>query len=148
MTLVRIPFQAAARAGAVQLLTDFKADVGINLQIYPGRPRSVQPPTAFIDSINETIGDYFATQRQRQPSVEVIVLHGVFDYAETVSQRDAFVDGFLDWVADRFHAFGANTLVEVTSVTDIPVFVPDWQPPEQQRQYYGTRITLEGLATT
>ena len=144
----RVAFQAAARAGAVQLLTDFKADSGIGLQIYRGRPKSINPPTAFVDSINETLTEFLVATRQRVPSVEVIVLHGVFDYGDTVDQRDAFVDGFLDWVADRYHAFGANTLVAVTDVTDIPVYVPDWQQPQDQRQYYGTRITLEGFAST
>jgi hypothetical protein len=145
---VRVAFAAASRAGAVALLTDYKADAGINLQIYPGRPRSINPPTAFVDSINESLTEYTLTTRQRVPSVEVIVLHGVFDYGDTVAQRDAFVDGFLDWVADRYHAFGTNTLVAVTDVTDIPVYVPDWQQPQDQRQYYGTRITLEGFAST
>ena len=51
----RVAFQAAARAGAVQLLTDYKADSGIGLQIYPGRPRSINPPSAFVDRIYESI---------------------------------------------------------------------------------------------
>ena len=148
MTLTRIPFQTQARAGAVQLLNDFAADVGITLQVYPGRPRSIFPPTAFVDAINEVLTEYTLTTRQRIPSVEVIVLHGLFDAKDTVDQRDAFVDGFADWVADRYHAFGTNTLVAVTTIDDIPNYVPDWQAPEIQRSYFGTRITLEGFAAT
>ena len=33
------------------------------------------------------------------------------------------------------------------STEDIPAFVPDWLPPEQQRTYYGTQINVEGFAT-
>lgn len=146
--VTRVAFQTAARAGAVQLLEAYRAAAGIGLQVYPGRPRSVNPPAAFVDGIGEALTEYTITTRQRVPRVEVIVLHGLFDSADTVAQRDAFVDGFLDYVADNYHAFGANTLVAGVSVEDIPVYVPDWQPPELARTYYGTRIILEGFAST
>lgn len=147
MVATRIPFQTAMRAAAVQLLADFKADFGTNLQIYPGRPRSIFPPTAFVDSINEVIRMTGPTLRQRTPQVQVLVLHGLFDAADTVAQRDAFVDAFLDWVTDRYHAAGANTLIAGVSTDDDPTYVPDWLAPENQRSYYATRITLEGFAT-
>jgi hypothetical protein len=78
--------------------------------------------------------------------VDVIVLHGVFDSGETVDQRDRFVDGFLDWTVERFHAAGANTNLEVRAVRDLPVYVPDWLPSDVN--YYATVITLEGAART
>ena len=74
------------------------------------------------------------------------VLDGLFDSADAVVQRDDFVDGFLDWCADRFHAAGANTLIGAISLEDDPEYTPTWQPPEVQRTYYATRISLEGLA--
>lgn len=148
MVLARIPLQTQARAGAVQLLEDYKADTGIGLQIYPGRPSSVQPPTAFIDAIGETLTNYTVTHRQRLVTVQVLVLHGVFDHKDTVAQRDAFVDGWLDWIADRFHAFGANTDAKAVTVEDIPVYVPDWLDPSVAKTYFATRISLEGFAAT
>jgi hypothetical protein len=84
---------------------------------------------------------------QHTPGVEIVVLHGTFDSGDAVDQRDRFVDAFVDWVRTRFHAAGANTLLRVTSLEDDPTYVPDWLPPEQQRTYYGTRISLEGAAT-
>jgi len=140
--------QADVRAAAVTLLTDYAADAGTNLQCYPGRPRSIFPPTAFVDSIRETISYVGITLRQRAPEAEVIVLHGRFDTLDTAQQRDAFVDGFLDWINARYHAAGANTLIAAVSVDDIPGYVPDWPlaTEEMRQSYYGTRITLGGFA--
>lgn len=138
--------QAAMRAAAVQLLKDYAADADVRLQVYPGRPASVNPPTAFVEGIRESVEYTGPTLRQRTPVAEVIVIHRVFDSKEAVDQKDAFVDGFLDWVTDRYHAAGTNTLIAVRDTEDLPTYVTDWLPPENRLVYYATRITLEGLA--
>lgn len=140
-------FRADLRAAAVTLFTDYKADAGVLLQVYPGRPRTINPPTAFVDNIREARVFTGPTLVQRTPTLECIVLHGLFDSKDAVEQGDAFVDGFLDWCDERFHAAGANTLIGAVSTEDVPNFVPDWLPPEQQRTYYATQINLEGFAT-
>ena len=137
-------FQADIRAAAVTLLRDYAASAGIKLQVYPGRPRSIYPPTAFVDLIRESIDYVGITLRHRTPAAEVIVIHGIFDSKEAADQKDAFIDGFLDWVTARYHAAGANTLVAVTATEDLPNYVPEWMPPEQQLVYYATRVTVEG----
>jgi len=136
--------QADYRAACVQLLSDYKSDAQIDLQIYRARPASISPPTAFVDSMGETIAPIGRATYQRSPTAEIIVLHGEFDSGNAVDQRDAFVDGFVVWVRDRVHAAGSNSLIAVTSVDDEPTYVPDWLLPQYQRTYYGTRITLEG----
>ena len=142
----RIAFQTAMRAGCVQLLEDYKAAVmTLKLQIYPGRPRSINPPCAFVDGIHETI-TYTGLMVQRRPLAEIVVLHGLFDSKDTVDQRDAFVDGFMDWAIDQIHAANANTTIGLVEVQDEPTFVPDWLPPEEQKTYYATRLSLEGLS--
>jgi hypothetical protein len=146
MTVTRIPFRTATRNAAVTLLTTFAADVGLKLQVYPGRPRSINPPTAFVDSIRETYQYSNVTWRLRQPTLDIIILWGLFDSKEAVDQADQFADAFLDWVTDRFHAAGANTIVGITEIVDDPTYVPDWQPPAEQRTYFATRVSLEGLA--
>lgn len=145
MTL-RIAFRTSVRAAAVTLLDDYKASASMVLQTYPARPRSINPPTAFVDSIRESFEYSNVTWRERTPTVEIVVLWGLFDSKEAVDQADEFADAFLDWVTDRYHAAGANTMVGVTSIEDEPTYVPDWQPPAEQRTYYATRITLEGFA--
>ena len=75
-------------------------------------------------------------------------MHGLFDSGEAAIQRDAFVDGFIDWAMDNFHGAGAATAIWANSVEDLPDFVNDWMPPAEQKTYYATRITLEGLSLT
>ncbi len=139
--------QAAYRAAAVQFLFDYAGDAGIKLQVYPGRPRTIYPPTGFVDAIRETFTAFTEHHFQRVPIVEVILVHSLFDSQDAADQKDAFVDGFVEWAYERAHAAGANTLIGVASTEDIPNYVPDWLPPEQQRIYYATRIDLEGFGT-
>lgn len=138
--------QANLRAAAVTLLTDYASNANVKLQVYPARPRSINPPTAFVDMIRESIEYLGPTLRQRRPIADVVVIHGIFDSKEAADQKDAFVDGFLDWVNADYHAVGTNTLVAVTDTTDEPNYVPEWMPPEQRVVYYATRITVEGLS--
>jgi len=138
--------QADVRAAAVELLSDYAAAAAVKLQVYPARPRSTAPPTAFVDVIRDTIAYTGPTLRQRHPVAEIVVIHGIFDSKEAADQKDAFVDGFLDWAVTRYHEAGANTLIGATDTEDLPNYVPEWMPPAQQLVYYATRITLEGLA--
>jgi hypothetical protein len=102
MTITRIPFQTAMRAAAVQLLTDFKADMGIALQIYPGRPRTIYPPSAFVDSIDEALTTVLGNLNDRNPTVSVVVVHGVSSTRPTRSRSGtSFVDAFIEWVTDQ-----------------------------------------------
>lgn len=140
----RIAFAAAVRAASVQFLQDYRDDAEINLQIYPARPASIQPPTAFVDRMTERV-DRTVSIRQRRPRAELLVLHGLFDSADTAAQRDAFVDGFMDWVEDRPDQADPNTTIELVAVDDNPTYVPTWLKPELQRAYYATRIVLEGF---
>lgn len=136
---------ANMRAAAVALLEAYRASAGIKLNVYPGRPRSITPPHAFVDIIPERVSHY-GQLRQRQPTAQVIVVHSVFDAADAVAQRDAFVDGFMNWATDQgLHAAGANSTLGVVAVDDDPNWVADWLPPDKQFQYYATTFSLEGL---
>lgn len=137
-------FQADMRAAAVSMLVAYAADADIKLQVYPGRPRSLMPPVAFVDRIRESLT--WDGIRQRLVSVDVVVLHGLFDSKDSTEQKDAFADGFVDWSSDNYHAAGANTVLEPRSIEDDPAYTPDWQPENEQRSYYATVITLEGFA--
>jgi len=139
--------QVAYRAAAVDFMSRYAEDADIALQVYPGRPRTLYPPTAFVDGINETFTPFVGRFDQRTPIVRVIVLFGLFDSADAVQQKDEFVDGLVQWVIDRPHAAGGNTLIRVSETQDLPDYVPEWLPPEQQRTYYAVEISLEGFAT-
>lgn len=138
-------FQADVRAASLETLGDYATAQSVKLQRYAGRPRTINPPTAFIDVMRETIV-YVGHLMQRTVEADVILLHGSFDSAEAVAQKDAFVDGYIDHVRSDVHAAGASTTLGVVSTEDDPTFVPEWLPPAEQRTYYATRITLEGYA--
>jgi hypothetical protein len=137
-------FRADMRTAAATMLDDYAAAANLKLQVYPGRPRTLYPPTGFVDRISERIT--FDGIRQRLVSVEVVVIHGLFDSKDAVEQADVFVDGWVDWTTDRYHAGGTNTILEPRGVEDDPNYVPDWVPPTEQKSYYATVITLEGFA--
>lgn len=135
--------QAEARAAAVTLLKDYATSADVKLQIYPGRPRTIAPPTAFVDGIDEDIS-YIGHVLQRHMTVNAVLVHGLLDSKEAADQKDAFADGFIEWVRTRYHAANPNSLIQVSSLEDDPNYVPDWLPPEQQKTYYATRLGLEG----
>ncbi len=138
----RIAFQAASRAGAMQLITDYCASVGLESQRYPARPKQVKPPTFYVESITEVLTPFTIGDRQRSTRVTIRAIWGRFDDGNTVIARDKFVDGFLDWVADNYHAFGANTDVNAVAVADSPEFDFDGET------LFSTAIALEGFAST
>src|SRR5688572_13005600 len=110
--------RTAMRAAAVSLLTDYAQSASVQLQVYPARPRTLSPPSAFVDAIRETIN--YTGLHQRVPTADVIVLHGLFDSKDAADQADAFVDGFIDWTLDRYHEAGANTGITIPDYEDIP----------------------------
>lgn len=141
-------FSTDLRAAAVTLLTDYAVSSGVKLQVYPARPATIYPPTAFVDQISERIDYIGVSLIQRHPQVDVIVVHAVFDSKEAATQRDEFVDGFMDWIKALPHAGGANTTVGLIGLDDIPNYIPDWLRPDANGRfpaYYATRLTLEGL---
>lgn len=143
-------FRAEARAAAVSWLGGYAAQMGVEvkLQVYPGRPRSINPPTAFVDAMRETDLITGVSYPLRTVQADMIVLHGLFDSKEAVDQADAFVDGLIDYARTRYHEASGNSVVGIVSVDDDPTYVPDWLPPEQQRTYFATRIVLEGFGGT
>ncbi len=136
-------FQADVRAGVLQELSSYASAASVKLQIYAGRPRSLQPPTAFVDVMRETIV-YSGHVMERTVQVDIVLVHGSFDSADAAAQKDAFTDGFIEQVrSNTFSAAGANSTLGVVSTEDDPTFVPEWVPRDEQRTYYATRITLE-----
>lgn len=140
-------FQADVRAAAITSLGSYATAASVKLATYAGRPRTIAPPHAFVDTMRETIA-YTGAQMQRTVQADIVLVHGSFDSADSADQKDAFVDGYIAHVRDtyRFGAAGDNTTLGVVSTEDEPTFVPEWLPISEQRVYYATRITLEGYA--
>lgn len=144
-----IALQADYRAAAMELIGDYVQFANIApFQLYRARPSAIKAPTGFVDRMTDRLEDFLAPAIfQHVITIQVVILHGVFDHGNTVDQRDLFVDGFLDWVRTRYHQAGANTLVRVRSIEDDPTYVPEWIPERDRQTYFGSIITLEGEAT-
>ena len=142
--------QADARAAVVDFLTDYAAGSpgfpNSKMTVYPGRPVTIAAPHGFVDSVRSTIAYTGPTLIQQTVTVEAIVLHGLFDSKEAADQRDAYVDGLIEWQRTRYHQAGANTIIELRTTEDEPNYVPDWLPPERQKTYYATRLDFEVYA--
>lgn len=144
----RIPFQTSIRNGTVDLLTDFKQDSGVKAQIYGARPRTINPPTWFIDRVRENLV-FIGHIRQRTVQVDIVLIWGLFDSLEAAKQRDDTVDRLVDWLTERPHYAADNTVVEPRAIEDDPNFVPDWIVPARDDRlpmYFATTVTLEGFA--
>lgn len=142
--MISVGFRADVRAAAVTLLNGFRsANEGSLRQIYPGRPLSIHPPTAFIESITEAELAYTPAGIQRTPAVAIRLVRGVFDSEDSVESTDDLVDDFIEYVTDNRHSAGANSLFLVESVEDDPLWVPEWIP-DPTRAYYSALVTLRG----
>ncbi len=145
--------RAALRAAAVELLEDYRDTASIKLQVYRARPRTINAPCAFVDTIREARVYHGIQLVQTTPQADVIVVHGPrlpgggsFDSGDATDQADAFIDGFTDWCDDNVHAIGPNSTLGALEVDDDPTYIPDWVPIEEQLSYYATIIRLEGYA--
>lgn len=138
---------ATLTSSIVNTLEAFKAAAGINLNIYPGRPSTIHPPHAWIDRRRDEItstGDSAFNAMNHLVTVEIVVVHGLFDSREAVDQRDAFVDAFNSWLRDNNRLVGlagGNSTLERWSADDVPDFTPNWTRTEVA--YYATQYRLE-----
>jgi len=131
-----------------QTLQAFKSASGLNLQIYPGRPATLHPPAIWQDVRRDTIefrGTHDTNFMDHTMVVELIALHGLFDSAEAVTQRDAFMDAFESYVRNNRDVglAGPNSALLRMRLVDIPNFTPDWVPERERTTYYATLITME-----
>ena len=148
ITFTTIPFHKLMRQAVVDLLTAYKTSAGLNLQIYPGRPMSIFPPTIFRDAQPEDQNPAGISTRQRNIHSQWVAVWGTFDSAEAAAQRDDFVDGFTAYVLGNAHKAGGGTDLYIGPIADLPAFQPDWGPEDQRNTvYYATRITVEGFAS-
>lgn len=132
------------------MVADCAANANVKMQTYPARPMTLYPPTGFVDALGDDLTATPGSSNlfQHVPTVELVLVWGTFDSKEAVDQRDAFVDAYHEWIRTRAHEAGAATLIGPRSLSDIPVFNPDWGNESQRAaSYYATRIVLEGFAT-
>jgi hypothetical protein len=151
------------RAAVVGLLETYAASLPqpLKLQVWPGRPASIHPPTAFVEDTREErlpYGDSSTGAAVRTAQMDVVLLHGPrlpgggsFDSSDAVGQADRIVDGVTALVDATTFAIGGNTTLSAVRVQDISQYVPDWIGgggglERDLASYYATRITLEAYS--
>lgn len=128
-------------------LDGYRQAAGLRLNIYPGRPTTLNPPNAFIDARHDEItstGDSAFNAMDHRATIEVVVVHGLFDTAEAILQRDAWVDGFNTYLRDEARQVGlagGNSVLERWTVDDTPDYTPNWTATAVA--YYATVYRLE-----
>lgn len=144
MTFTTLGLRQLSRAAVVSMLEAYGQSASIKLTVYRGRPTSLFPPHAFIESITENDTATGPTNRQRTLIVLATIVWGDFDSGTAVDQADKFNDEFADYVFARVHEVHAATTVGVTSIDDVPVWNPDWGGESQRNtSYYATHVALE-----
>lgn len=137
--------RAAARTATLALLDGYKAaNDGALKQTYGARPKSIAVPSAFVDSISESLA-YTPAGTQRNPQVVVRIVRGTFSTEDVAESNDALVDGFVNYVVDNRHQAGPTTLILVTSVDDDDGWIPEWMPDALPMYSTLVTLTLEGL---
>ena len=123
--------RAAVRAAALTLLDGYKtANAGSLLQTFQARPASINPPSAFVDAINEPEIAVNSYGMQRTPQVAVRFVRGSFSSGDVAEANDDLVDGFIEYVRVNFHAAGPNTTIYVSAAEDDDGWIPEWiEPP-------------------
>lgn len=142
--MVRLAMQSATRTGAMALLTAFIASTNTTMQLYRAKPKQAKPPTGYVEGIEETLTPFTIDNQQRTTRARIRLLwRDDVDAGAAVDQRDAFIDGFAEWVIEHPHAFDANALTEAVSVSDDPDF--DFG---DGTDYLSSLLVLEGFAAT
>lgn len=139
-------FRTMSRAGVLDVITDFR-DANPNLLkgVSAARPKSstnFDLPGCFISGIDETIL-YPGTQMQTRQLVglSVTIVDVVPDNLELENRRDSLVDGLVGAFSRAFHAIDGKSILQMTTITDIPY-------DEGGTPYAETLISLGGTFKT
>ena len=139
-------FRTMAMSGLLTILTAFR-DANPNLLkgVSEARPKSMTNfdlPGAYIAGSDETIV-YPGTQLQTRTltGLSVMVVDVVPDNLEAEQRRDVLVDGLVGLFARSYHAIDGRSILQMTTVTDVPL-------EEGPVPYLATLISLGGTFKT
>lgn len=139
-------FRTMGRTGVLDVITDFRnANPNLLKGVKEARPKSMTNfdlPGAYIAGMDETI-IYPGTQLQTRnlTGLGVMVVDVVPDNIEAEGRMDSLVDGLVGAFARSFHAIDGRSVLEMTTVTEVPF-------DEGGTPYLATLINLGGTFKT
>ena len=123
-------FRTDARTAFASLLAAFAADFNTTApakskiqSTHRARPGSYRPPCLFVGSIREPRIDHTMGLRERNMTIELVLVQGQYDNEETSDRQDVLVDAFHDWLTARPHAISTNTVMNQVSTEDAEIVI-------------------------
>lgn len=114
-------FRATARTALLAFLDAWKTADATIQQTYRARPRTLHAPCAFIGDWRESV-NFDAQLGTRTPTVDIHLISGQYDNAESMDRQDVLVDGFLSYVGN--HSRVSIGVIIVVSIADAEVTLP------------------------
>lgn len=110
---VSTTYRADARTAVDGFLTAFQAaNPTLLFSTYRARPGSLHPPCAFVGDFREPSIGLDMSIVTRQPQIEVWLVQGEYDNAETMDRQDILVDAFISYLANNPHV-GSGVLISL-----------------------------------
>lgn len=138
-------FRTLTTAGVMAALTTFR-DANPNLLkgLASERPKSLTNldlPGAFIGGSDEQLTYGLQLQTRTLTGLSVMLVDVIPDNIEAGARMDVLVDGIVGAFARAFHAIDGRSILQTTSVTDVPL-------DEGGIPYYGVLVSLGGTFKT
>ena len=116
-------WRSDVRGSLYALLQTFDAAQSGLHQVYRARPGSFgSSPCAYVGGISEALV-HTSGVRQRNVTVEMVLVDVLSDNAETTDRMDDLTDALLDALTADPHATGTNTVQEPVSVEPVELDV-------------------------
>lgn len=97
-------FRHDARVALAAFLEAFRvANPTLLTQTYGARPGSLYPPCAFVGDWREPTISLDMQLVTRLPQVELLLVQGEYDNAETMDRQDILTDAFVSYLANHPH---------------------------------------------
>lgn len=88
------------------------------------RPKSysnMSLPGIFVDSMDETVAHFSGVRTRTFTGLTAVLVVQAPDNAQTSNYTDAIVDGLMDAFTAAFHAIDGSSILQLTSVTEVPL---------------------------
>ena len=113
-------YRTDARVALATLLDNFRiANPTLLNQTYRARPGTLHPPCAFIGDWREPTIALDMSIVTRLPLVDLVLVQGEYDNAETMDRQDVLTDAFLSYLANNAHQ--GNGVITRLSTSDAEV---------------------------
>ena len=118
--------RADFRTALAGILDDFKQANPSLRQTYRARPATFNPPLAYVGNFSEpTIEHEFGNRQTRSLRGQLVIVHGVYENAETAEKLDVLADALITYLASQHARADATKLLEPISSEDVDLSIAE-----------------------